>query len=298
MVGGGGGLLLCPPLDPVPAPLSHRRSSTTSAARSWSRCSRWISSTWRRRSTRSSCALVRAGGAWGGRSGGVSPHCQDCPDTHPHPAVGAGEEEITFPPTYRYERGSRDTYVWHKQKPTGVGAGGWGMVRVRGDPSLTPPTHTHSCPCQVRTNVPSWCDRILWKSYPETHVNCNAYGELCVPLLGTLSPPCPGDRLPAPPPQTDTPPSRLAAGCTDDIVTSDHSPVFGSFEVGVTSQFVSKKGACAQGDTPFPSLWVPSLPQGRGGSWGGSVLTPRLSLEGSPSLPSRRTSSSRASRLS
>ncbi|NWT57709.1 SHIP2 phosphatase, partial [Erythrocercus mccallii] len=87
------------------------------------------------------------------------------------------EEEITFPPTYRYERGSRDTYVWHKQKPTGV-----------------------------RTNVPSWCDRILWKSYPETHVNCNAYG------------------------------------CTDDIVTSDHSPVFGSFEVGVTSQFVSKKG--------------------------------------------------------
>uniref|UniRef100_A0A8B9UKP6 phosphatidylinositol-3,4,5-trisphosphate 5-phosphatase n=1 Tax=Anas zonorhyncha TaxID=75864 RepID=A0A8B9UKP6_9AVES len=87
------------------------------------------------------------------------------------------EEEITFPPTYRYERGSRDTYVWHKQKPTGV-----------------------------RTNVPSWCDRILWKSYPETHVNCNAYG------------------------------------CTDDIMTSDHSPVFGSFEVGVTSQFVSKKG--------------------------------------------------------
>uniref|UniRef100_A0ACB8FFR9 Phosphatidylinositol 3,4,5-trisphosphate 5-phosphatase 2 n=1 Tax=Sphaerodactylus townsendi TaxID=933632 RepID=A0ACB8FFR9_9SAUR len=30
------------------------------------------------------------------------------------------EEEITFPPTYRYERGSRDTYVWHKQKPTGI----------------------------------------------------------------------------------------------------------------------------------------------------------------------------------
>ncbi|NWS63710.1 SHIP2 phosphatase, partial [Chunga burmeisteri] len=102
-----------------------------------------------------------------------------------------GEEEITFPPTYRYERGSRDTYVWHKQKPTGV-----------------------------RTNVPSWCDRILWKSYPETHINCNAYG------------------------------------CTDDIVTSDHSPVFSSFEVGVTSQFVSKKGARAQGDTPLPSLWA------------------------------------------
>ncbi|XP_063061086.1 phosphatidylinositol 3,4,5-trisphosphate 5-phosphatase 2A [Engraulis encrasicolus] len=87
------------------------------------------------------------------------------------------EEEISYPPTYRYERGSRDTYVWQKQKATGM-----------------------------RTNVPSWCDRILWKSYPETHIVCNSYG------------------------------------CTDDIVTSDHSPVFGTFEVGVTSQFVSKKG--------------------------------------------------------
>uniref|UniRef100_A0A8C9SSH5 phosphatidylinositol-3,4,5-trisphosphate 5-phosphatase n=1 Tax=Scleropages formosus TaxID=113540 RepID=A0A8C9SSH5_SCLFO len=87
------------------------------------------------------------------------------------------EEEISYPPTYRYERGSRDTYVWQKQKPTGM-----------------------------RTNVPSWCDRILWKSYPETHIVCNSYG------------------------------------CTDDIVTSDHSPVFATFEVGVTSQFVSKKG--------------------------------------------------------
>ncbi|XP_029026997.1 phosphatidylinositol 3,4,5-trisphosphate 5-phosphatase 2A isoform X2 [Betta splendens] len=87
------------------------------------------------------------------------------------------EEEISFPPTYRYERGSRDTYVWQKQKATGM-----------------------------RTNVPSWCDRILWKSYPETHIVSNSYG------------------------------------CTDDIVTSDHSPVFATFEVGVTSQFVSKKG--------------------------------------------------------
>uniref|UniRef100_A0A8C0J0Q2 phosphatidylinositol-3,4,5-trisphosphate 5-phosphatase n=1 Tax=Chelonoidis abingdonii TaxID=106734 RepID=A0A8C0J0Q2_CHEAB len=97
-----------------------------------------------------------------------------------------GEEEITFPPTYRYERGSRDTYVWHKQKPTGV-----------------------------RTNVPSWCDRILWKSYPETHINCNSYG------------------------------------CTDDIMTSDHSPVFGAFEVGVTSQFVSKKGLSKASDQAY-----------------------------------------------
>ncbi|KAJ7320397.1 hypothetical protein JRQ81_019908 [Phrynocephalus forsythii] len=96
------------------------------------------------------------------------------------------EEEITFPPTYRYERGSRDTYVWHKQKPTGV-----------------------------RTNVPSWCDRILWKSYPETHINSNSYG------------------------------------CTDDVVSSDHSPVFATFEVGVTSQFVSKKGLSKSSDQAY-----------------------------------------------
>lgn len=31
-------------------------------------------------------------------------------------------------------------------------------------------------------------------------------------------------------------------GCTDDIMTSDHSPVFATFEVGVTSQFVPKEG--------------------------------------------------------
>ncbi|XP_007055342.1 phosphatidylinositol 3,4,5-trisphosphate 5-phosphatase 2 isoform X3 [Chelonia mydas] len=86
------------------------------------------------------------------------------------------EGDISFPPTYRYERGSRDSYVWQKFKTTGV-----------------------------RINVPSWCDRILWKSHPETHMLCNSYG------------------------------------CTDDIVTSDHSPVFATFEVGVTSQFVPRK---------------------------------------------------------
>uniref|UniRef100_A0A3P8XET1 phosphatidylinositol-3,4,5-trisphosphate 5-phosphatase n=1 Tax=Esox lucius TaxID=8010 RepID=A0A3P8XET1_ESOLU len=87
------------------------------------------------------------------------------------------EEKIAFPPTYRYERGSRNCYLWQKYKTSGV-----------------------------RVNVPSWCDRILWKSYPETHITCNSYG------------------------------------CTDDIVTSDHSPVFATFSVGVTSQFISKTG--------------------------------------------------------
>nr|XP_033814736.1 phosphatidylinositol 3,4,5-trisphosphate 5-phosphatase 1 [Geotrypetes seraphini] len=85
------------------------------------------------------------------------------------------EEEITFPPTYRFERCTREKYVYTKQKTSGI-----------------------------KYNLPSWCDRILWKSYPLVHVVCQSYG------------------------------------CTTDIMTSDHSPVFASFEVGVTSQFVSK----------------------------------------------------------
>ncbi|KTG35918.1 hypothetical protein cypCar_00008238 [Cyprinus carpio] len=52
----------------------------------------------------------------------------------------------------------------------------------------------------VQVNGPSWCDRVLWKSYPESHIICTSYG------------------------------------CTDDIFTSDHSPVFATFEVGVISQ--------------------------------------------------------------
>uniref|UniRef100_A0A8C4WKC2 phosphatidylinositol-3,4,5-trisphosphate 5-phosphatase n=1 Tax=Gopherus evgoodei TaxID=1825980 RepID=A0A8C4WKC2_9SAUR len=46
-------------------------------------------------------------------------------------------------------------------------------------------------------NLQSWCDRVLWKSYPMVHVVCQSYG------------------------------------CTSDIMTSDHSPGFATFEVGV-----------------------------------------------------------------
>ncbi|XP_073710339.1 inositol polyphosphate phosphatase-like 1b isoform X2 [Misgurnus anguillicaudatus] len=81
------------------------------------------------------------------------------------------EQKILFPPTYRYERGSRDLYLWQK-KSSGV-----------------------------QVNGPSWCDRVLWKSYPESHIICTSYG------------------------------------CTDDIFTSDHSPVFATFELGLISQF-------------------------------------------------------------
>lgn len=97
------------------------------------------------------------------------------------------EEKIIFPPTYRYERGSRNCYLWQKYKTSGV-----------------------------RVNVPSWCDRILWKSYPDTYIICTAYG------------------------------------CTDDIFTSDHSPVFATFQVGVTPHFVSKTDK----KTSFEKAWI------------------------------------------
>ncbi|KAM3912350.1 phosphatidylinositol 3,4,5-trisphosphate 5-phosphatase 2A-like [Leptodactylus fuscus] len=79
--------------------------------------------------------------------------------------LGFKEHPITFPPTCRYERGSR-TYDLQKARTTGT-----------------------------KIFAPSWSDRILWTSYPGTEVKCTSYG------------------------------------CTDDIVTSDHSPVFSTFEV-------------------------------------------------------------------
>lgn len=158
-------------------------------------------------------------------------------------SLRAAEEEISFPPTYRYERGSRDTYVWQKQKATGVRS--LSYVRATSDKFFL-----FLCLVliillfrlsQMRTNVPSWCDRILWKSYPETHIVCNSYGEDHQKKKTFIISPhnakwteikvvvyfCFFVFLP---------------GCTDDVVTSDHSPVFATFEVGVTSQFVSKKG--------------------------------------------------------
>lgn len=55
-------------------------------------------------------------------------------ESHTYPLLSLGEEEISFPPTYRYERGSRDTYAWHKQKPTGVS--GKNGVGFEGSPGL------------------------------------------------------------------------------------------------------------------------------------------------------------------
>uniref|UniRef100_A0A8C4ZRV0 phosphatidylinositol-3,4,5-trisphosphate 5-phosphatase n=1 Tax=Gadus morhua TaxID=8049 RepID=A0A8C4ZRV0_GADMO len=93
------------------------------------------------------------------------------------------EEEVTFPPTYRFERDTREKYAYTKAKATGT-----------------------------KYNLPSWCDRVLRKSYPLVHVVSQSYGE---------------DR------------------------GIDHSPVFATFEVGVTSQFVSKHGIASEGGIKF-----------------------------------------------
>ncbi|CAI8000462.1 Phosphatidylinositol 3,4,5-trisphosphate 5-phosphatase 2 [Geodia barretti] len=93
--------------------------------------------------------------------------------------VGFDEAPILFPPTYRFARGRRslDDYVWVKQKRAGI-----------------------------RLNVPSYCDRVLWCSYPGTIIANSSYGA-----------------------------------CTD-IMTSDHSPLFASFQVGGVKQFVPEPG--------------------------------------------------------
>eukprot|EP00730_Choanoeca_flexa_P018685 TRINITY_DN9098_c0_g1_i1.p1 TRINITY_DN9098_c0_g1~~TRINITY_DN9098_c0_g1_i1.p1 ORF type:complete len:993 (+),score=276.06 TRINITY_DN9098_c0_g1_i1:193-3171(+) len=88
---------------------------------------------------------------------------------------GFEEGEITFAPTYRYKRGTRQAYDSKKQKASGI-----------------------------KINVPSYTDRVLWKSFPGARIKQTSYG------------------------------------CTDDITTSDHSPVFATFEMAIAEQYVSK----------------------------------------------------------
>ncbi|XP_075690401.1 phosphatidylinositol 3,4,5-trisphosphate 5-phosphatase 2A-like [Rhinoderma darwinii] len=122
--------------------------------------------------------------------------------------LGFKEHPITFPPTCRYERGSR-AYDLQKAKTTGT-----------------------------RVFAPSWSDRILWTSYPGTEVECTSYG------------------------------------CTEDIVSSDHSPVFSTFEVAALSKrdcsytlkFLSieaiiKTQSRSKGYIEFRSLCLKGTPQ-------------------------------------
>jgi phosphatidylinositol-3,4,5-trisphosphate 5-phosphatase 2 len=86
---------------------------------------------------------------------------------------GFEEGPLAFPPTYRFARGARDTYVYEKQKSS-----------------------------YIKINTPSWCDRVLWKPMPNVYVRQTAYG------------------------------------CAQNIVTSDHSPVFATFEIHYKNQCV------------------------------------------------------------
>ncbi|KAK7090622.1 phosphatidylinositol 3,4,5-trisphosphate 5-phosphatase 2-like isoform X2 [Littorina saxatilis] len=95
------------------------------------------------------------------------------------------ESEIMFMPTYRLERHTPGyKYDWRKVKKTGE-----------------------------RINVPSWCDRILWTSFPGTFLENSAYGSV------------------------------------DNLLNSDHRPVFGSFVLGVTSQFVQNRASLSDNST-------------------------------------------------
>ncbi|XP_065886590.1 phosphatidylinositol 3,4,5-trisphosphate 5-phosphatase 2-like [Dysidea avara] len=92
--------------------------------------------------------------------------------------VGFDETPILFPPTYRYKTNinhrTTDDYVWLKQKRSGV-----------------------------RVNVPSFCDRVLWRSYPGTYI------------------------------------VNLAYGCSNDVYTSDHSPLFSVFSIEKVGQYTA-----------------------------------------------------------
>ena len=93
---------------------------------------------------------------------------------------GFEEGKIEFQPTYRYDRGTRETYAYEKNK-------GGGKIKI---------------------NAPSYTDRVMWKSFPNQSVTQTSYG------------------------------------CTKDIMTSDHSPVFATFDLQIANQFVSQsKGA-------------------------------------------------------
>lgn len=87
---------------------------------------------------------------------------------------GFCEGPLQFAPTYRYARGRRDEYEWKKTYPSGA----------------------------VRINAPAWCDRILWRAFPNMRLAQRTYA------------------------------------CANELITSDHSPVFASFDIQTIGQFV------------------------------------------------------------
>lgn len=66
------------------------------------------------------------------------------------------EPPILFPPTYRFRKGERtmNSYVYIKKKRSGD-----------------------------RINEPSFCDRVLWKSYPGSRIHNTSYGMECMECI-------------------------------------------------------------------------------------------------------------------
>lgn len=94
----------------------HRTLSTwcpRSSSSSTRSCSARTSSTWRGTTRRSSCISVRS-------SNSVDIYISVKQRNPLTLFLGADEEEVTFAPTYRFERDTREKYAYTKAKATGV----------------------------------------------------------------------------------------------------------------------------------------------------------------------------------
>ena len=110
-------------------------------------------------------------------------------------------------------------------------------------------------PMQIRINVPSYCDRVLWKSYPGTYISNTSYGNwplglsfelwtlnfglyivacFCIKGYTHMSQSCINSMSFCF--------TSLFPGCTHDIMTSDHSPVFATFQIGGVKQYAWETG--------------------------------------------------------
>jgi phosphatidylinositol-3,4,5-trisphosphate 5-phosphatase 2 len=74
---------------------------------------------------------------------------------------GFHEEDITFKPTYRFKKGTRKEYAYHKKKMGGV----------------------------TKLNVPSWCDRVLYRSFPNQNIRQITYEILSAAFFSFLKTP-------------------------------------------------------------------------------------------------------------
>lgn len=69
-----------------------------------------------------------------------------------------------------------------------------------------------------RINEPSFCDRVLWKSYPGSRILNTSYGTVISVVCILI---------------------YFVIGCTFNITTSDHSPVYSTFQIGGFKEFAT-----------------------------------------------------------